>query len=102
MLHARILRPPSHGAKLVSADVSEAEKMKGIKVVRDGDLIAVLSDNRDAVDAAIVKVKGEYKFDEMKVDDKTIFDRILKADSNANVVRSDGGILQRGDNLQIQ
>lgn len=92
MLHARILRPPSHGAKLVSADVSEAEKMKDIKVVRDGDLIAVLSDNRDKVDEAIVKVKGEYTFDEMKVDDKTIFDYILKADSNANVVSSKGDI----------
>jgi len=92
MLHARILRPPSHGAKLVSADVTEAKKIKGIQVVHDGDLIAVLSDNRDNADEAIVKVKGEYSFDEMKVDDKTIFDYILKAESNANVLRSNGDI----------
>jgi isoquinoline 1-oxidoreductase len=39
-----------------------------------------------------VKVKAEYSFDEIKVDDTTIFDRILKADSVANVVRSDGDI----------
>ncbi len=90
LLHARILRPPSHGAKLLKADVSEAENIKGIRVVRDGDLIAVLSDDRDKADQAIVKVKAEYSFDEIKVDDKTIFDRILKADSTANVVRSNG------------
>jgi nicotinate dehydrogenase subunit B len=92
MLHARILRPPSHGAKLTSANTSEAEKMKGIKVVRDGDLIAVLSENRDLADEAIVKVKAEFTFDEMDVNDKTIFNRILKAESNANTVSSTGDI----------
>jgi nicotinate dehydrogenase subunit B len=30
MLYARILRPPSHGAKLESVDTSDAEKMEGI------------------------------------------------------------------------
>jgi nicotinate dehydrogenase subunit B len=92
LLHARILRPPSHGAKLSTADVSEAEKIKGIQVVRDGDFIAVLSDDRDKVDQAIVKIKAGYSFDEIKVDDKSIFDRILKADSVANVVKSNGDI----------
>jgi nicotinate dehydrogenase subunit B len=92
LLHARILRPPSHGAKLLTADVSEAEKIKGIKVVRDGDLIAVLSDDRDKVDQAIVKVNAGYSFNETEVDDKTIFERILKADSEANVIRSNGDL----------
>jgi len=92
LLHARLLRPPSHGAKLLTADVSEAEKIEGIRVVRDGDLVAVLSDDRDKADEAITKIKAGYSFDEIKVDDKTIFDRILKADSTANVVRSNGDI----------
>jgi nicotinate dehydrogenase subunit B len=92
LLHARILRPPSHGAKLLTADVSEAEKIKGVQIVRDGDFIAVVSDDRDMVDQAIVKVKAEYTFDEIKVDDKTIFDRILKAESVANVLKSNGDI----------
>jgi isoquinoline 1-oxidoreductase len=92
LLHARILRPPSHGAELLNVDVSEAEKIKGVRVVRDGDLIAVLSENQDKADQAIVKVKAEYSFNEIKVDDKTIFDRILKADSEANVIRSNGDL----------
>jgi nicotinate dehydrogenase subunit B len=92
LLHARVLRPPSHGAKLISADVSEAEKIKGIRVIRDGDFIAVVSDDRDMVDQAITKIKADFSFDEIKVDDKSIFNRILKADSVANVLNSNGDI----------
>lgn len=92
LLHARLLRPPSHGASLRSADVSEAEKINGVQVVRDGDFIAVLSEDRDLADQAIVKIKAEYSFDEIPVDDKTIFDRILRADSTARVVDSNGNI----------
>ena len=92
MVFARILRPPSHGAKLTSVDVSGAEKIEGVKVVRDGDFIAVVSENRDKADEAIVKIKAEYSFDEMKVNDKTIFEWMLKADSTANVVRSAGDL----------
>jgi len=92
MVFARILRPPSHGAKLTSVDVTPAEKIEGVKVVRDGDFIAVISENHDKVDEAIVKIKAEYSFDELKVNDKTVFDWMLSADSAANVVRSAGDI----------
>jgi nicotinate dehydrogenase subunit B len=43
MVFARILRPPSHAAKLTSVDYSAAEKIAGTKVVRDGDFIAVIN-----------------------------------------------------------
>jgi len=92
MLYARIVRPPSHRAKLVSADTSEAEKIKGIQIVRDGDLIALLHEDRDKVDEAIVKVKTEYSFDEIKVDDKTIFDYLLKSPSKSTLVNKKGDI----------
>jgi nicotinate dehydrogenase subunit B len=92
MWHARILRPPTYGAKLISADVTEAEKIKGIKVVRDGDLIAVLHEVRDKADEAIVKVKAKYSPDEMKVDDKTIFAHYLKSATKGNEVRKKGDI----------
>jgi nicotinate dehydrogenase subunit B len=92
MVFATILRPPSHGAKLTSADVSGAEKIPGVKVVRDGDLIAVLHENKDIADQAVVKIKAEYSFNEMPVNDKTIFEWMLKADSKANVVRTKGDL----------
>jgi isoquinoline 1-oxidoreductase len=90
MLHARILRPPSHGASLVSADTSNAEKMEGVKVVRDGDLIAVVSENRDFADLAVVRINAEYSYDEMSVSNETIFDFINKGEYRVNVVRTAG------------
>jgi CO/xanthine dehydrogenase Mo-binding subunit len=44
MLHARVVRPPGYGAKLIHLDVSNIEKMTGIvKVVRDGNFLAVVA-----------------------------------------------------------
>ena len=91
-LYARVLHPPSHGAKLVSADTSEAAKNDGVKVVKEGDFIAVLHKDRDRADEAIVKVKAKYSFDEMDVDDKTIFDHLLKVSNNGNLVNSKGDL----------
>ena len=92
MVFARILRPPSHGAKLTTVDISGAEKIDGVQVVRDGDFIAVLCENRDKADMAITKIKADYSFDEMKVNDKTIFDWMLKSDPAASVGRTTGDI----------
>jgi isoquinoline 1-oxidoreductase len=92
MVYARILRPPSHGAKLISADVSGAEKIAGVSIVRDGDFIAVISENHDKADEAIVKIKADYSFDEMKVSDKTLHDFMLKADTRVNVARTSGDL----------
>jgi nicotinate dehydrogenase subunit B len=92
MVFARILRPPSHAAKLTSVDYSAAEKIAGTKVVRDGDFIAVINENRDRADEAVVKIKAEYSFREIPVNDKTIFDYMLKADSSASSVKEEGNI----------
>jgi isoquinoline 1-oxidoreductase len=93
MLFARILRPLSHGAKLNTVDYSEAEKITGVKVVRDGDFIAVLHENRNIADEAILKVKAEYQFNEMPVNNKSVFDWMLKAETGENVEVSSGDIV---------
>jgi nicotinate dehydrogenase subunit B len=98
MVFARILRPPSHGAKLTSADTSGAEKVEGAKVVRDGDLIAVLHENRDKADEALVKIKADYSFNELPINDKTVFEYMLKADSYSNIETS-GGDIEAGQKL---
>lgn len=90
MLHARILRPPSHGAKLVTADTSAVEKMDGVKIVRDGDFISVVSESRDLADMAVVRINAEYSYDEMKVSSETIFDYINKGEYRVTVVRTSG------------
>lgn len=92
MLYAKILRPPSHGATLVSADTSVAEKMEGVQVARDKELVAILHKDPEKAEAALAKVKVEYKFDEMKVDDKTVFKHMLEIHSEARVVKSVGDL----------
>jgi len=92
MLFARVVRPPSYGAKLVSADTSEAEKIEGIQVVRDDDLVALLHENREKVDEAILKVKAEFSEIEMDVNDKTVFDYYLKSATKGDIVNTKGDI----------
>ncbi|HET7851064.1 MAG TPA: molybdopterin cofactor-binding domain-containing protein [Pseudolabrys sp.] len=42
MLHARVVRPPSYGARLTEVDIAAVERLPGvIKVVRDGSFLAV-------------------------------------------------------------
>lgn len=44
MLHARIVRPPGYGARLVQVDLAPIEKMTGVvKVIRDGNFLAVVA-----------------------------------------------------------
>ena len=45
MVHARVVRPPSYGARLRALDTSRVEKMPGVlKVVRDGSYVAVVAE----------------------------------------------------------
>jgi len=94
MVYAKVIRPPSHQVKLVAVDYSEAEKLGGVQVVRDGDLIAVLHELPDVAEKALTKVKAEYTSDENEVDDKTIFEYLLKAPSNSRETESLGDLNQ--------
>jgi len=95
-LHARILRPPAHGAVLASVDASAAEKMAGVRVVRDGDLVAVLHEHRDEADRALAAVKAEFTRNDPPVDDKTIFAHLVKA-APAPQTPAQGGTLASGE-----
>jgi nicotinate dehydrogenase subunit B len=92
MLFARILRPPSYGATLVSADTSEAEKIEGIQVVKDNDLVALLHENRDIVDQAIIKVKGVFEEVKMNVNDRNVRDHYIKNATKQEIINSKGDI----------
>ena len=44
MVHARVLRPPSPGARLVALDTTAANQLSGvIKIIRDGNFVAVVA-----------------------------------------------------------
>ena len=44
MVHSRVVRPPSYGAQLMQCDTSAVEELPGVvKVVRDGNFLAVVA-----------------------------------------------------------
>jgi isoquinoline 1-oxidoreductase len=97
-LHARILRAPAHGATLASVDTSAAERLPGVRVVRDGDIIAVLHEHRDEAEAALALVKAEWTRHDPSYDDETIFDHFVKTAPPPRTA-AEGGNLEEGAKL---
>jgi isoquinoline 1-oxidoreductase len=97
LLHARILRPPAHGAKLIHADTSGAREVEGVQIVEEKDLIAVLHPYSDLAERALAKIKAQYDRPSPTVDDKTIFDHLLKVAPQGQTV-AQGGNLEEGRN----
>jgi nicotinate dehydrogenase subunit B len=91
-LHACLLRPPAHGAKLLSVDVSGAEKIPGVKVIQTGDQVAVLHARPDVAQEALRLVKAKFQPSPSTLDDRTIFEHLLKEAPPANALVSRGSI----------
>jgi len=98
MLYAKILRPPAHGAKLRNVDTSAVEKIEGVQIVRDGDLIAVLHKNPDEAENALEKIKAQFDIPEAKVDDENIFDHLVNNAPRRDVV-AEGGDIKTGEDI---
>jgi len=98
MVCARILRPPAHGATLKSLDTSAVDEMEGFRVVRDGELVAVLHKNPDEAEKALTKLKAEYDIPEARFDDKTVFDYFLDKAGKGRVT-DQAGNLESGQKL---
>jgi isoquinoline 1-oxidoreductase len=92
LLYARVLRPPAHGAKLKSIDISEAEKIEGARVIRDGDTVAVLHDSHDRADSALSRVKAEWEVPEAATDDQNIYNHLVKIAPAGEVVEEKGNL----------
>ncbi len=101
MLCARILRPPSLGAKLMSVDTSEAEGMEGVQVVRDGDMVAVLHSSQHMAGKAIKKVKAEWEEEALDLNQDTLFDHILEIATESRELASEGK-LEQGKQTAVQ
>jgi len=96
MLYARILRPPAHGSSLIDVDLSEAKAMEGLQVIRDGDFVAVLHKYPDLAELGLSKIKAKYDKPQSDLDDKNIFDHLLKVAPEGNVVAKEGD-LEKGE-----
>lgn len=77
MLYASILRPPSHDSKLESVDTSAAEAVAGVRVVREGDFVAVLHETPDGAERALALVESKFTTPASSLDQDTIFAHLL-------------------------
>jgi nicotinate dehydrogenase subunit B len=65
MVHARVVRPPSHGARLRSADTEAARRMPGVlEVVRDGSYLAVVAEREYQAIVAMQALARSARWDE--------------------------------------
>ncbi len=91
-LYAAILRPPAHGAKLLSVDVSAAEARPGVKVIQAGELVAALHARSDQAREALALVKATFQPSPSTLDNQNIFDHLLKAAPTAKQLAAKGDL----------
>jgi nicotinate dehydrogenase subunit B len=92
MLHAKILRPPAHGATLKSVDVSAAKKLPDVKIIQDKDMIAVLHEHPDVAEKAMGLIKAQFDPSGSKLDNQTIFQHLKDSAPEGNIVTEKGNI----------
>ncbi|HEX3748862.1 MAG TPA: molybdopterin cofactor-binding domain-containing protein [Bryobacteraceae bacterium] len=61
MLYAKVLRPPSFGATLLSLDSAATEAIPGVKVLREGDFVGVTATDSSRAERAVATLKAEWK-----------------------------------------
>jgi nicotinate dehydrogenase subunit B len=66
MVHARVVRPPSYGAQLTDCDISVVQGLPGvIKVVRDGNFLAVVAKKEFQAVKAMTSLSATAKWKEI-------------------------------------
>jgi len=92
MLHAKVLRPPSHDATLASVDVSKAMNFPGAIVIQEDGLIAVLHEKPGLAENALALVSAKWDATEPRVDNQSIFDYLKKAAPDGRVYVEKGSL----------
>jgi nicotinate dehydrogenase subunit B len=89
MVHARVVRPPSYGARLRSVETGQVEKTPGVlKVVRDGSFLAVITEKEYQSVQAIDALARGALWDETKMlpNPTQLYDWVRRANSEDHVI----------------
>jgi CO/xanthine dehydrogenase Mo-binding subunit len=95
MWHGKILRAPSFGANLVSADLSKAEQMGAI-AVRDGNFVGVAAPTLGAATSALAAVKADWK-SEPQPSSQELFEYLKKHPAEGKDPTGDGDRFETGN-----
>lgn len=92
MLYARIVRPPAHGSRLVEVDTRWAEEVEGARIVREGDLVAVLHERPDVAQRARDEIRARWEEPETGPSNDTVFEHLRDNLPHPQVVTEDGDL----------
>jgi len=73
MVYAAIIRPAVFDSKKIKVDSSGLSAFKGVEMVEDEDMVAVVHPDPEIVNKAAKKVKVTWKAPDTEVDNETIF-----------------------------
>jgi len=94
MVHGRIVRPPSYGARLVAVDEATVAALPGVlKIVRDGSFLGVIAEREEQAIAAreALIAAATWETDQPLPTDKSIYE-ILMAGPTQDKLVIDGAI----------
>jgi nicotinate dehydrogenase subunit B len=77
MLYGKVLRPPAFGATLISYDDAAAKVIPGVVLVHDGDFVGAAAPTAAAAEAALAKVRVQWK-EVPQISDSEIFSYLKK------------------------
>jgi isoquinoline 1-oxidoreductase len=92
MLYAKVLRPPAHGATLISVDTSAAQKINGARIIEDGEFVAVLAEHPDVTETAFALIKSEFEKPADARNNATIFEHLEESATSERLVTENGDI----------
>jgi len=80
MVHGRVVRPPSYGARLVAVEEEAAHRMRGVlRVVRDGSFLAVIAEREEQAVKAMEALRDTATWEDETAlpPQETLFDFLL-------------------------
>jgi CO/xanthine dehydrogenase Mo-binding subunit len=93
MVHARVLRPPSYGARLRTLETAAVAKMPGVlKVMRDGSFLALVAEHEFQAVAAVRALAKAAQWDERAAlpDARELYQQLRRLPSQDTVIHEAG------------
>jgi nicotinate dehydrogenase subunit B len=97
LVHAFVVRPKVYGSKKLSVDGSGIEEFKGVELLEDGDLVAVVHSDLEVAKKAAKKVQVTWEEPTEKANNETIF-KYLEDNIDESKVSETGGSIEEGKN----
>jgi nicotinate dehydrogenase subunit B len=93
MVHARVARPPSYGARLKSVEADPVAKMPGVlKIVRDGSFLAVVAGREWPAVQAVRALRARAVWDEPRKLPRDIYATLAQLPTQDTVIANGEGV----------